>query len=527
MNASEARAALEDFDPRELIGRAKRRRDFSARFDAFSDAYVWVLAAVVALAYLFSALFGMLYVLLGQGVPHQELPSAVWSIKDLSFVLLALGGIAIFRLMAYLGPCGLSAAKADWWLPLPISLQLIRWPAWRNAVLTGLFASLFAGVLWLIILLGLAGEVPGPVAGLSLACFALAGMAMANMATAMQAMDLPMAARRISAGAAWGIIGMLAVLWLLLIARIQWAQAFLEALAAAAFEPFAWIIALALAVFACAASAYWASRKFGEISGQELRRAGGQQQLAMGTMMQGDSRGIASPSESALKRRRLRGSRLTARLPVIWRILLLRMLRGSRWRPAAVFCGTVLVLVATVHDVANPLSAAASYLGLCVVLTLSTSGMIAPLLAEQQLAQHLGVSTAQLVRTATLFAAGFSAAALIALTCGLRAFGILELDRLGQWCAALLVAALGSAAASSAHARRGERDWSTLLGSASNDATIATFLFLETATYLRAAATYAPVLFLVLSPDAPIAWLLWITAVLFAGSALAQIFRRH
>ena len=136
---------------------------------------LWVLAALIALAYLFSALFGMLFVLLGEGVAHQELPSAVWRMQDLSFVLLMLSALAIFRFMIYLGPCGLSAAKADWWLPLPVTLRAIRRPAWRNAMLTGLFASSFAGALWLIVMLGLAGSLPLPVAVLGLACFAAAG----------------------------------------------------------------------------------------------------------------------------------------------------------------------------------------------------------------------------------------------------------------------------------------------------------------------------------------------------------------
>ncbi|MEG2576194.1 MAG: hypothetical protein RSA54_00500 [Glutamicibacter sp.] len=103
MSASRVASHAVDFNPRELVNRAKKRRNFSEKFDSFSDAYVWVLAALVALAYLFSALFGMLFVLLGEGVAHQELPSAVWRLQDLSFVLLALAGLATFRLMLYLG----------------------------------------------------------------------------------------------------------------------------------------------------------------------------------------------------------------------------------------------------------------------------------------------------------------------------------------------------------------------------------------------------------------------------------------
>ncbi|MCZ4150015.1 hypothetical protein BZG21_37085, partial [Escherichia coli] len=183
----------------------------------------------------------MLFVLLGEGVAHQELPSAVWRMQDLSFVLLMLSALAIFRLMIYLGPCGLSAAKADWWLPLPVTLRAIRRPAWRNAMLTGLFASSFAGALWLIVMLGLAGSLPLPVAVLGLACFAAAGAGLANAATAIQAMNRQAAARRICDGVGLGLLTAVAVLWLLLLFQIPWAQDLVGAVAAATLDPAAWL----------------------------------------------------------------------------------------------------------------------------------------------------------------------------------------------------------------------------------------------------------------------------------------------
>ncbi|MNW26338.1 hypothetical protein D3C74_31040 [compost metagenome] len=523
LSASRVASHAVDFNPRELVNRAKKRRNFSEKFDSFSDAYVWVLAALVALAYLFSALFGMLFVLLGEGVAHQELPSAVWRLQDLSFVLLALAGLATFRLMFYLGPCGLSAAKADWWLPLPVKLRAIRQPTWRNAVLIGLFASSFAGALWLIVMLGLAGSLPVPVAVLGLACFAVAGVGLANAATAIQGKNHQIAARRICDWVGLGLLIALAVLWMLLMFQIPWAQSLVGAMAAATLKPAAWVLALLVILVLSGASTYGAFRHFDQIPGQALRFAGEHQQFAVGALMQGDSRGLSAPATSAISRRRARGGKLTAKLPVAWRILCLRLLRGGRWHSVAGFLLLAFALAATVQRIANPLSAAAFYLVLCLVLTLSISATIAPLVSERQLTQLLGISEQRLMRAATLYAMLFSATALLFLTGGLGMLGMIQLDRIWLWIAAGLVAALGCAAASSAHASREERDWDALLGGATSESAVATYLFLETATFLRAAATFSPIFFLVLSPGTPIPLLLWIAAMLFGASALVQV----
>ncbi len=523
LNDSPAASQSVAFDPRELLRRARKRRNFAEKFDSFSDAYVWVLAALIALAYLFSALFGMLFVLLGEGVAHQELPSAVWRMQDLSFVLLMLSALAIFRLMIYLGPCGLSAAKADWWLPLPVTLRAIRRPAWRNAMLTGLFASSFAGALWLIVMLGLAGSLPLPVAVLGLACFATAGAGLANAATAIQAMNRQAAARRICDGVGLGLLTAVAVLWLLLLFQIPWAQDLVGAVAVATLDPAAWLFALLVVLALGAVSTYWAYRHVERIPGPALRLAGEHQQLAMGTLMQGDSRGIAAPAQSAISRRMTLGSKLTAALPVAWRILCLRLLRSGRWHPVAGFLLLAFSLAATVQRIANPLSAAAFYLVLCLILAFSISATIAPLVSEKQLTQPLGISEAALVREATLYAMLFSAISLLLLTGGLGLVGMIQLERIWLWIAAIVVAALGCAAASIAHARRAERDWSAVLGGATNDAAMATQLFMETATFIRAAATFSPIFCLVLSPATPIPPLLWVAAMLFGANSLIHV----
>lgn len=527
LNAEKDMPQLIEFNPKELLARARSRRNFSEHFDSFSDAYIWVLSALVALAYLFSALLGVLFVLLGEGVPHHELPTAVWGMRDLSLVLLVLAALAIFRVMLFIGPCGLSAAKAHWWLPLPIRLRNIRRSTWRNAVLAGLFAGSFLGALWLIIMLGLAGSLQLPVAGLALGSFAVMGIGIANVATVIQSLNMHATARRISGWAMSTIALVLVVLWLLMMGKVQWAQALVEELSSATLNQQAWLNVLLVLVVLCVASSYWAYRQFEQITGQALRVAGHQQQFAMGTLMQLDSRGLAAPAQTAIHRRRGHGARLTAKLPVAWRILILRLLRGGRWQATALCLTLMLLLAAAVQQIANPLSAAAFYLLLCVVLPLSISRIVAPLLGEQQLTQMLGLSESQLARAATCFALLFAATALVFLTGGLGILDMIQIVHPWRWGAALSIASLGCAAASSAHAQRGERDWGTLLGSASNEMTIATVLFLEAVTYIRVAATFSPLVVLVLNPAATISWVLWACALLFGGSALLQIFRKN
>src|SRR5690606_17836002 len=118
-------------------------------------------------------------------------------------------------------------------LPLPIRLRSIRRSTWRNAVLAGLFASSFLGALWLIIMLGLAGSLQLPVAGLALGSFAVMGIGIANVATVIQSLNMHAMARRISGWAMSTIALALVVLWLLMMGKIQWAQELVEELSSA------------------------------------------------------------------------------------------------------------------------------------------------------------------------------------------------------------------------------------------------------------------------------------------------------
>ncbi|WP_347038942.1 hypothetical protein AAHB37_02265 [Glutamicibacter halophytocola] len=112
----------------------------------------------------------------------------------------------------------------------------------------------------------------------------------------------------------------------------------------------------------------------------------------------------------------------------------MRLMRAGYWRTTAGYLLLVMALAAAVDQVANPLSAVVFYAALGVLLALNLSGVIAPLLTQPQLTQHLGQSAARLSQTAALFAVLYSAVALSALTGGLGLLGIVDLSRFWLWC---------------------------------------------------------------------------------------------
>lgn len=520
LNDSEGLVGASGFDPKQLILRAKRRRNFSERFDSFSDAYVWVLAALVALAYLFSAIFGLIFALLGQGVAHPKMPTAVWSLQELSPILLVLAAIWLLRLLLHLGPVAVNAATADWWLPLPLSSASLRARALRKALLFGMLASAFAGVLWLIVLYGLTGAFDPLLAGCALACFVLAGLLLANAGVIVQSFGLQSPAQRWLGRSVMAIIAVLAVSWGLLAAENQWTMSAVQGVAASILQLRTWTYASAILLPLGIIGTWWAMQRNRHIGSRSLRSSGEKQQLALGTLMQADGRAATGPSAVAIGRRRRHGTLIAARLPVIWRILALRLMRAGYWRTTAGYLLLVMALAAAVDQVANPLSAVVFYAALGVLLALNLSGVIAPLLTQPQLTQHLGQSAARLSQTAALFAVLYSAVALSALTGGLGLLGIVDLSRFWLWCDALVIGALGSAAASLGHAQRKERDWESLLGSATSEATIGFVLFSELSTLVRAMATFAPMFSLALSPSTEIAWPLWVVSSVFTVPAL-------
>ncbi|WP_345472605.1 hypothetical protein QMQ05_02080 [Glutamicibacter ectropisis] len=523
MNANDAAVQVPEFDPQQLILRAKRRRNFSERFDSFSDAYVWVLAALVALAYLFSAIFGLIFALLGQGVPHPHMPLAVWSLQELSPVLLVLATIYLFRLLLHLGPLAVDSSKAEWWLPLPLHSNALRGRALRQALLLGMLASAFIGIIWLIVLYGLAGAFDPLVAGWAMVCFVLAGIVLTNLAVVVQSNGKQDQVQRWLRRAVLVLIVVLVVFWGLLKAQNQWVLGAVESAADAILQISTWVGGTIILFCLGVLSSWWSHRTYSNIGARALRSSGENQQLLWGSLMQADYRAATAPSTALIGRRRSQGRRLVSHLPVAWRVLVLRIIRGARWHLPVRYLVLVMALTMTVEQIANPLSAVVFYLLLSVLLTLNVSAVISPLLTQSQLTQHLGQSAAKLRQTAALFAVLYSALALTLLTAGLGALGVIELSNAWMWGAAVLLGSLGSAAGSLGYARRKERDWESLLGGATNDVAIAAVLFNEVSTLVRAVATLAPLLSLVLSPQRVIAWPLWLVSLIFAFRALHML----
>jgi len=526
LNAREKLLQENKFDPQQLLNRAKRRRNFSERFDHFSDVYVWVLAAVVALAYLFSAIFGLIFALLGQTVAHVQTPWTVWSLQELSPVLLMLSAICVLRLFLYLGPVGVNAAKADWWLPLPISTRPILGRSIRSALLTGLLTSSFVGVLWLIVMFGLVGAYEPLVALYALISFALSGVLLTSLAVVLQSYGLQPRAQRWLGRCIVAAIVVLAAFWFLLQVNIPWAISVVEGASSSVLRLSAWAPAAIGLLCLSVLSTWWAWKRSPRIGARDMRVAGEHQRLALGSAMQADTRGAVEPSSASIGRRRRRGNKLASRLPVAWRILVLRLLRGGRWHATLGYLVMVMAMVATVEQVANPLSALLFYLVLCLLLTINVAGTISPLISQPQLTQHLGQSAVKLQRTAVLFAVFYCVIALTTLTGGLALLGVVQLSNFWLWGAAVIVVSLGGAAASLGHAQRKERDWESLLGGSTSDTTVVMVLMNEASTLIPAVATYAPLFALVLSPETGIGWPLWGISVLFALRALRPFLGR-
>ncbi|WP_159613466.1 hypothetical protein [Glutamicibacter sp. JC586] len=526
MNDNDVSVQESEFDPQQLILRAKRRRNFSERFESFSDAYVWVLAAIVALAYLFSAIFGLIFALLGQGVAHQKMPAAVWSLQELSPILLALGAIYLLRLFLHLGPVGINAAKADWWLPLPLGLAVLRSGALRNALIVGMLSSTFVGVLWLIVLYGLAGAFHPLVAGCAVVCFVLAGVFIASVGVVVQSYGLQRLVQHWIDGCLVAIGALLMIFWGLLAMGKQWAKSVVENVGSSVLHLPTWICAATVLLVLSVIFTWWAAQRNLKITSRSLRSSGEKQQRVLGVLMQADSRSIGAPSATVLGYRRRRGRRIAANLTIAWRILVLRLIRGGYWQSIAGYLLLVLGLTATVEQIANPLSMLVFYLMVGVLLPLNLSGVIAPMLTQRQLTQHLGQPSAKLERTAALFAVIYSVATLSLLTGGLGLLGVVDLSNFWWWCAAVFAGSLGAAAASLGHAQRNERDWESLLGSATSDTSVAIVLYGELSTLVRAVAPLAPLFSMILSPDADIPWPLWVISLLFTLPALRLIVGR-
>lgn len=520
LSASPDTSAASGYDPRDILRRVRSARSFSERFDSFSEIYVWVLAAMVALAYLASALYGAIFVLLGEGVPHLELASARWSLDAVALFLLPMLLLLVFRLMLYLGPNAVGPEQADWWLPLPVDRRVLLRPAWRRALGLGSAAGVFLGLLWALALFALAGTWSPALLLSVVGFFALAGLDSAAAAGALQAAGRQHAAQRFCSAGLRVLAAGYVLLWTAQLVGMGTLDARLVAWEQALLEVGPWMVLCCGALAVAVPCIVLASRRLAGVSGAALREGGLHQQQLAGAIMQADARGVHL---GAARKRNRTGGRLVRALPVSVGILALRCVRGGHWKPALGFSAAALVLLLSVRTAANPLALAGVLAILLVVLGASLAEVLRPAATQPELGLMLGLARSQRERAMTAVAAGLSLLVLGVWTLGLWGIGALAPVPWWSWVAAVLLAALGLASVALAHARRAERDWEEIFAGASNEMSIAAVLIQQAWTLLRAAASGAALYFQVLAPDAAVPWGIWAVCLLGAAPALKKL----
>lgn len=508
------------YDPREILRRVRSARSFSERFDSFSDIYVWVLAAIVALTYLASALYGTIFVLLGEGVPHLELASARWSLDAVVLFLLPVLLLLVFRLMLYLGPNAVGPQQADWWLPLPADRRVLLLPAWRRALGLGAAAGIFLGLLWVLALFALTGTWSPSLLMWAVGFFALAGLGSAAAAGVLQGAGRQQAARRFCSAGLRVLAASYVLLWASQLFGMGAADAGQVAWQQSLLEVGLWMILCSGALAAAVPCILWSSRRLAGTPGAALREGGLRQQQLAGAIMQADARGVQLDAG----RRRNRGSgRLARGLPVALAVIVLRCVRGGYWKPALGFSAAILVLLLSVRAAANPLALAGALAILLVVLGTSLAEVLRPTATQPELGLMIGVARSQMERAMTVVAVGLSLAVLGFWSLGLWGIGALAEATWWAWAAAVLFAALGLASAGLAHARRAERDWEEIFAGAANEMSLAAVLIQQAWTLLRAAASGAALYVLILAPTAAVPWGIWAVCLLSAAPSLKKI----
>ncbi len=503
------------YDPSQVLRRVRTGRTFAERFDAFSDMYVWALAAVVALTYLTSALYGAIFVMIGQGVPHLVLPTAIWDVDALSVFLLPVVLASVFRCMLFTGPLGLAQEKADWWLPLPIARQVLLRPAWLKALGLGASSSVFLGLLWFLAFFGVGREFMPAVFGLGMVFFILMGLGLAAAAAGVQIRGRQVVARRISSAVAAGLAATAAALA---------AFGSLDNLASLLESAGLWQVLAALSAVFCCAGIVWVLRSIAGTPGAALREGGIRQQQLAGLLMQGDVRAVATmkPAPPAW---RAFSARLTGRLPAAQRVLALRWLRSGLWKPAASVSAAALAAVLLVRDAANPLAACLLLAVLLGVLNSSLAEAVRPVTTQKELGELLGRTSFQIHRPALAFSAVVAGAALLLWCAGLGMLGFLEAAAWFNWLIGALLCAAALASSALAHAQRGERDWAQLFSNASTEMNMSAFLLQEFMTLIRALASGAVLYYVLLAPALPVPWGIWAIAALCAAPGVGKFFK--
>ncbi|PRA03043.1 hypothetical protein CQ019_11290 [Arthrobacter sp. MYb229] len=516
MSASKQADELGGYDPREMITRMRKRRDRSARFEAFSDAYIWVLLAVIALVYLFSVLSGVIFALQGGGIAALDLPSAVWNLQDLAIVLIPALLLCVFRGLLYLGPCGLSPDKASWWLPLPIKLSAVRQRALGSAIALGALANIFVGVLWFVCLFALSGGFTAEVLLLGIVAAAASGALLGALAALAQIGARQRAALRVCQ-TLWSLLLLgLSISWSLLLFGNRWLQGAYGRLGELVFEPSLWAVACSGLLVLAAAATWLAFSRIERLDANSMRQAGQVQNQLVGSMIQMDLGGVLPvPNAGRNARTRLAHSTLR-RLPVVLQILVLRYLRGRHWNGPLRLVLTALALTLGVRGIANPLALTGFLVLALCLLTENLSQMNRPLASQPGLAQLLGLPRSRLVRPALGFTLGLAFGGLLICSALPAALGMIPSANLWPWCAGLLVAACGITAAMWGRATRGERDWESLILGSANELHTGALALKEFGHFLQALASGLPIFFLLLAPGSPVPWGVWALSTLCA-----------
>ncbi|MFJ2619862.1 DUF6297 family protein [Glutamicibacter sp. NPDC087344] len=521
MNADTERANISNYNPGDILHRVRARRSFAQRFDVFSEIYIWVLAAVVALAYLSSALYGAVFVLLSTGVAHLELGTARWGLNAVVLFALPMLMLLVFRLMLYLGPNALEPQQADWWLPLPVDrLKLLRRPWWRSLGL-GVATSVFLGLLWVITTFALTSNWSAKLLVWVVGFLIVFGLGAGAAASLAQSAGRQRAAIRFCSTGVWAVAAVYLLAWTAQLCGLN-LDAPLAWMDRAVMNAELWIVVTCIMVLAAVPCALWATRRLSGTPGAALRTAGLHQQQLAGALMQGDLRGIDRHRGRRGPAKRGR-RRLGNVLPVAVRVLVLRSVRGGYWKPVMGYSLAVLVLLLSVLTAANALVMTVALAILLLVLNNCVAEILRPAATQPELGLMLGIGSQQLERALIGVAATLALLVLGIWTLGLFGLGMLNGITWWAWGAAVVLAALGLAAASLAHARRAERDWEEIFAGAANELSMASVLIGQLWTVLRAVAAGAVLYFLLLTPQLAVPWGIWVICLLGAVPAVKKL----
>lgn len=512
MNANQPDSTTTNFDPRELITRAKRRRDRSARFDAFSDAYIWVLIAVITMVYLYIVVSAAIFVLVGEGVDAIVLPSTVFKLQDLTVVLLPVILVGIFRGLLYIGPCAVSPDRASWWLPLPINLHPLRRRTLGISLVIGATASVFVWALWLLGVFALTGHSSIPVLATALVAAASSGIFLAALAVLVQLRSAHRIVIRLCRLTMTAFYLTLMVSWALLLNGAHTVATVFERAGALFYDPLLWGVTAGVFAMGALLAASLAIAQIKNLSVNSLRESGQIQHVLLGSVQQLELGGI--PKHQGSKRRPARFGTVTRlKIPMVAQLLILRYLRGQYWKPALSLTVCVVGLVLAIQSIANPIALAAFFAVLLGLLTLSLGQVNRPLASQPGLAQMLGIPRIQLVKPVLALTFGLALTPVMIWSVLIIGLGQIPLANIWPWCVAVLLAGGGTVSAAWIRANQGARNWDPLLFGSTNEMNVVSFILGEARSVLLAVTSGLPIYFLLVLPTAEPAWGIWLISL--------------